>query len=118
MHITLSIEFIHCELIFTWTILLIMSLSAIMRTIAGLVATALGAYVVMDTGKDLEFVKYTPHSPQEVERRKKENVGMSLKQLETCTLDYKPEAKERLKRLMQEEELKRKGTGASELTSS
>lgn len=95
-----------------------MSLSAIMRTLAGLAATAIGAYVVMDTGKDLEFVKYTPHSPQEVERRKRENVGMSLKQLETCTLDYKPEAKERLRRLMQQEELERRGRDASELTSS
>ncbi|KAK6205499.1 uncharacterized protein RJT21DRAFT_117981 [Scheffersomyces amazonensis] len=72
------------------------------RFIVAAVALLAGAYVVMDSGKDFEFIKFEPHSPEEIERRKRENVGLSLKVLETSTLNYTPEAKERLRKLIEE----------------
>lgn len=56
-----------------------------------------GAYVVWRTGKDFEFVKFEPYSEEEVERRKREKVPFSIRQLDSRTLDYTPEAKKRLK---------------------
>ena len=80
--------------------------STFSRFVVATIATILGGYVVYDAGKDFEFVKFEPHSPEEVERRKREKIGISMKQLETSTLDYTPEAKERLRRLMEEKRAK------------
>lgn len=74
------------------------------RIIVATLAILLGAYVTYETSKDFEFVKFVPHSPEEVERRKREHIGMSIKHLETRTLDYKPEVKERIKKMMEEKE--------------
>ncbi|KAF6068984.1 hypothetical protein FOB64_003621 [Candida albicans] len=52
---------------------------------------------------DFQFVKYTPHSPEEIERRKRENqTGISMKMSEELTLDLKPEAKQRIQKLLDE----------------
>lgn len=75
------------------------------RIVVATLATLAGAYVVKDAGKDFEFVKFTPHSEEEVERRKKENIGLTFRQLDTRTLEYTPEAKKRLSELA---EIKRK----------
>ncbi|ODV81594.1 uncharacterized protein CANTADRAFT_44412 [Suhomyces tanzawaensis NRRL Y-17324] len=72
------------------------------RLIVGTIATIAGIYVIKDAGKDFEWIKFEPHSPDEIERRRKEGVGMKMKTLETRTLDYTPEAKERLKKLVEE----------------
>ncbi|KAK6462938.1 hypothetical protein DFJ63DRAFT_334514 [Scheffersomyces coipomensis] len=74
------------------------------RLIVGTIAMAAGIYVTMDAGKDFEFIKYVPHSPEEVERRKRENIGLSLKYMETSTLKYTPEAEERFKKLVDEKQ--------------
>lgn len=80
------------------------------RIIVGTVAVFAGGWVLWDTGKDFEFVKYTPHTPEEIERRKKDHQGLLIKHLETCTLDYTPEAKARLAKMVREkEEDKEKG---------
>lgn len=76
--------------------------STFSRFVVATIATVLGGYVVYDTGKDFEFIKFQPHSPEEIERRKKENIGLSMKQLETSTLEYTPEAKERFRKLVEE----------------
>ncbi|KAG7663501.1 uncharacterized protein J8A68_002960 [[Candida] subhashii] len=75
--------------------------SMMQRAIVAIVAIAAGAWVVKETGKDLEFVTYTPHTPEEVERRKREKVGFNMTVLETTTLDYKPEAKERMRKALE-----------------
>ena len=74
------------------------------RLIVGTLAVVTGAWVFWDTGKDFEFIKYTPHTPEEVEKRKREHKGLLIKHLETCTLDYTPEAKARLEKLVRERE--------------
>lgn len=73
------------------------------RFVVGTIALAAGAYLLMDAGKDFEYIKFTPHSSEEVERRKRENIGLQIKQLETRTLDYTPEAKERLRGLVEQQ---------------
>ena len=61
------------------------------------------AIVTYKTGSDFQFVKYTPHSPEEIERRKRENqTGISMKMSEELTLDLKPEAKQRIQKLLDE----------------
>lgn len=67
------------------------------RLVVGTFAVFAGAYVVWRTGKDFEFVKFEPYSEEEVERRKREKVPFSIRQLDSRTLDYTPEAKKRLK---------------------
>ncbi|EGV66349.1 hypothetical protein PSN45_003042 [Yamadazyma tenuis] len=79
------------------------------RIIVATIATFAGAYVVYDTGKDFEFIKFEPRTSEEIEQRKKEHVGMSIKQLETRTLEYTPEARSRLKKLIEEKEVSEKG---------
>lgn len=74
------------------------------RIIVATIATLLGGYVVYDTGKDFQFIKFEPHSPEEIERRKREKIGLQIKQLETRTLEYTPEAKQRLSKLVEEQE--------------
>lgn len=81
------------------------------RMVVATIATALGAYVVYDSGKDFEFIKFEPHTSEEIERRKRENIGLQMKQLETSTLDYTPEAKERFKRLLEEKQKKEDTNG-------
>lgn len=78
----------------------------IQRVVVGTLAVIAGAYVLKDAGKDFEFIKFEPHTAEEIERRKKEGVRMSMKSLETRTLDYTPEAKERLRKLIEEKEQK------------
>lgn len=78
--------------------------SFVSRAIVATIALFVGGYAAYDFGKDFEFVKFEPHSPEEVERRKREHIGLTMKQLETRTLDYTPEAKARLKKLVEEDE--------------
>lgn len=75
------------------------------RFVVGTIALVAGLYLLMDAGKDFEYIKFTPHSPEETERRKKEHVGLQIKQLDTRTLDYTPEAKERLRGLVEQNNL-------------
>lgn len=75
------------------------------RLMVGTIALAAGMYLLMDAGKDFEYIKFTPHSPEEIERRKREHVGLQIKQLDTRTLDYTPEAKERLRGLVEQKNL-------------
>lgn len=72
------------------------------RIIVGTLATIAGIYVMFDAGKDFQYIKFEPHLPEEIERRKREKVGFSMKSLDTRTLEYTPEAKERLKKLIEE----------------
>ncbi|ODV64781.1 hypothetical protein HYPBUDRAFT_154128 [Hyphopichia burtonii NRRL Y-1933] len=76
------------------------------RVVVGTLATIAGVYVMWDTGRDFEFVKFTPHLEEEIERRKRESIGMSMRHTDTRTLDYTPEAKERLKKLVEEKNAK------------
>lgn len=72
------------------------------RLVVGTIALVAGLYLLMDAGRDLEYIRFTPHSKEEIERRKKENVGLQIKQLDTRTLDYTPEAKEKLRALVEQ----------------
>lgn len=73
------------------------------KIIVGTIAILLGGYVTYKAGSDFQFVKYTPHSPEEIERRKRENqTGISMKMSEELTLDLKPEAKQRIQKLLDE----------------
>ncbi|EER30819.1 predicted protein [Candida tropicalis MYA-3404] len=79
------------------------------RFIVGTFAILLGGYVTYKSGSDFQFMKFTPHSPEEIERRKRENIGFSVKFTEDMTLDLTPEAKlkyekMRLEKLKHEEE--------------
>lgn len=76
------------------------------KLIVGTIATVAGIYTMLDAGKDFEYIKFEPHLPEEIERRKLDNSGLSIKYLDTRTLDYKPEAKERLRKLIEEQDLK------------
>lgn len=76
------------------------------RFIVGTLALMAGAYVLLDAGRDFEYIKFTPHSPDEIERRKREHLGLQIKQLDTRTLEYTPEAKARLDGLMNEKQIK------------
>ncbi|CAH6721236.1 hypothetical protein CLIB1444_05S06590 [[Candida] jaroonii] len=73
------------------------------RIIVATLATFIGAYVAYDFGKDFEFVKFTPHSKEEIERRKRENIPLKMKSLDTMTLELKPEVKERMRALKEQE---------------
>lgn len=63
----------------------------------GTVAVFAGVYAFWQTGKDFQFIKYVPRTEEEIEKRKKEGLGFKIKHLETRTLDYTPEAKQRMK---------------------
>lgn len=72
------------------------------KIVVGTLAVCAGMYAFWQVGKDYEFVKFEPRLAEEVEKRKKENIGLSIQHLETRTLDYTPEAKERLRRGLEE----------------
>lgn len=74
------------------------------RLVVGTLAVFAGIWAFWDAGKDFEFVKFEPHTPEEIERRRREKVGLSIKHLDTRTLDYTPEAKERMHKLIQEQQ--------------
>lgn len=80
------------------------------KIIVGTLATIAGIYVMFDAGKDFEYIKFEPHLPEEIERRKRENIGLSMKSLDTRTLEYTPEAKARLKKLIEEENQKKESS--------
>ncbi|KAG5418627.1 hypothetical protein I9W82_004155 [Candida metapsilosis] len=78
------------------------------KFVVGTLAILLGGYVTYKTGSDFQFIKYEPHSPEEVARRKREKVPTRMEVLETATLDLTPEAKERIgRKLLMEQEKKR-----------
>lgn len=64
----------------------------------GTIAVFAGVYAFWQTGKDFQFIKYEPRSQEEIEQRKKEGLGFEIKHLESRTLDYTPEAKQRMKK--------------------
>ncbi|OBA23973.1 hypothetical protein METBIDRAFT_65453 [Metschnikowia bicuspidata var. bicuspidata NRRL YB-4993] len=72
------------------------------KIIVSTIATAVGIYGFWLTAKDFEFVKFVPRSPEEIEIRRKENIGLQIKHLETRTLDYTPEAKARIAQSLKE----------------
>lgn len=71
------------------------------KIFVGTIAVCAGMYAFWQVGKDYEFVKFEPHLKEEVERRRREKVGISIQHLDTRTLDYTPEAKDRLRREFQ-----------------
>lgn len=71
------------------------------KVVVGTLATVIGAYAFYQTAKDFQFVKFTPRLPEEVEMRKREKVGTTITQLDVRTLEYTPEAQERLRQSMQ-----------------
>ncbi|CAN3359336.1 hypothetical protein DICA3_D03180 [Diutina catenulata] len=74
------------------------------RIVVGTIAVLAGIWLVKDAGKDFQWVKFTPHSPEEVERRKRENVPMSMSMTEERTLEYTTEARERLRKLVEQQQ--------------
>lgn len=71
------------------------------KIIVGTLAVGIGIYAFMKAGSDFQFVKFEPRLPEEVERRKRDKIGMSMTQLDQRTLDYTPEAKERIRKSME-----------------
>ena len=89
------------------------------KFVVGTLAILLGGYVTYKTGSDFQFIKYEPHSPEEVARRKREKVPTRMEVLETATLDLTPEAKERIgRKLLMEQEKKRQLEKEQQLESS
>lgn len=72
------------------------------KIVVGSVAVAAGTWLFWQFAKDFQFVKFEPRSAEEIKKRQEENIPMSIKQLDTRTLEYTPEAKERLKRAIKE----------------
>ncbi|CAD1811886.1 hypothetical protein FOB58_003980 [Candida parapsilosis] len=70
------------------------------KFIVGTIAILLGGYVTYKAGSDFQFVKFEPHSPEEVARRKREKIPTRMEVLESATLDLTPEAKERIGKKM------------------
>ncbi|KAF8003201.1 hypothetical protein OXX80_003532 [Metschnikowia pulcherrima] len=66
------------------------------KVVVSTIAIGVGILGFWQTAKDFEFIKYEPRSPEEIEIRRRENIGLQIKHLETRTLDYTPEAKARL----------------------
>lgn len=78
------------------------------KFVVGTIAIFLGGYVTYKAGSDFQFVKFEPHSPEEVARRKREKIPTRMEVLESATLDLTPEAKERIgRKLLMEQEKKR-----------
>lgn len=69
------------------------------RVIVSTLAVLIGSYVVYDNSRDLQLVSYKPFSEEEVARRKREGASMTMKTLDSCTLDYTPEAKEKFRKM-------------------
>ncbi|EMG46301.1 hypothetical protein SBY92_002487 [Candida maltosa Xu316] len=76
------------------------------KLIVGTIAVIAGGYVAYKTGSDFQFVKFVPHSPEEIERRKRENVGLKMTVTDETTLDLTPEAKERIRKRIIEQQAK------------
>lgn len=74
------------------------------RLIVGSVAVVTGIYAFWQVGKDYEFIKKEPRSPEEIEERRKQHLGLQIKHLETRTLEYTPEAKQRLRAMMEQKQ--------------
>lgn len=72
------------------------------KIVVGTIATIAGMYMFWQTGKDFEWVKFEPRLKEEVEQRKRDNVRMTMRELDERTLDYTPDAKERLGRAIEE----------------
>lgn len=78
------------------------------RVIVGTLAVLAGIWLIKDSSKDFAWVKYTPHSDDEVERRKRDNVPLSMKMSDERTLEYTPEAQDRLLKLVEEKQTESK----------
>lgn len=72
------------------------------KIVVGTLAVCAGMYAFWTVGRDYQFVKFEPRLKEDIERRQKEGVGISIQHLETRTLDYTPEAKERLRKGLEE----------------
>lgn len=72
------------------------------KIVVGTLAVCAGMVAFWQVGKDFQFVKFEPRLEEEIERRKREKIGISIQHLDTRTLDYTPEAKERLRRGLEE----------------
>lgn len=72
------------------------------KVVVGTFATIIGAWAFWQVGKDFQFIKFEPRLAEEIERRKKEGTGLEIRSLETRSLEYTPEAKERLMRRIEE----------------
>ncbi|GEQ66481.1 hypothetical protein JCM33374_g144 [Metschnikowia sp. JCM 33374] len=72
------------------------------KVVVSTLAICVGIFGFWQTAKDFQFIKYEPRSPEEVEMRRRENIGLQIKHLETRTLDYTPEAKARLSKKLAE----------------
>ncbi|KAI5964145.1 uncharacterized protein KGF55_002087 [Candida pseudojiufengensis] len=76
------------------------------KFIVGTIAILLGGYVTYKSGSDFQFVKFEPHSPEEIEKRKKEKFQTKMTFKDTTTLDLTPEAKERIMKKVKEKQAK------------
>ncbi|KAI5956563.1 hypothetical protein KGF54_001038 [Candida jiufengensis] len=74
------------------------------KFIVGTIAIFLGAYVTYKAGSDFQFVKFEPHSPEEIEKRKREKFQTKMTVKDTTTLDLTPEAKERIMKKVREKQ--------------
>lgn len=72
------------------------------KLVVSTVAVVVGFYAAWHAGRDFQFIRFEPHSPEEVEKRKRENARLQMRQLDSRTLDYTPEAKERMRRKLAE----------------
>lgn len=72
------------------------------KVVVGTLATVVGAYAFWQVGRDFQFVKFEPRSPEEIEKRRKEGVGLEIRSLETRLLEYTPEAKARMRAKFEE----------------
>lgn len=83
------------------------------KLIVATIAMAVGMYAFNSVGKDFEFIKYTPHLPEEVERRKQERIGFQFRHTDSRTLEYTPEAKERIRKGLEEKKLEEEKKNSS-----
>ncbi|CAK9435322.1 uncharacterized protein LODBEIA_P57130 [Lodderomyces beijingensis] len=74
------------------------------KFIVGTIAVLVGVYAAHKVGSDFQFVKYEPHSPEEVERRQREKVPVKMTVSDSATLELTPEAKSRIQKKMQQEQ--------------
>lgn len=84
------------------------------KLIVATIAMFVGMYAFNSVGKDFEFVKYTPHLPEEVERRRQERLGIQMRHTDSRTLEYTPEAKERIRKGLEEKRLQEAKENAGE----
>lgn len=67
------------------------------RIVVSTLAGMAGTYLVYHLSRDFEFVRYEPFLEEEVERRKRAGTGLTMRTLNECTLDLKPEAKDKFR---------------------